>query len=35
MTLENLKNLVRIKQLKLESPDQNEFDDMVISAKED
>lgn len=33
MTLENLENLVNIKQLKAEPPDQNEFDGMVSSAK--
>ncbi|MFV1985283.1 MAG: hypothetical protein ACC657_17175 [Thiohalomonadales bacterium] len=33
MTLENLENLVKIKQLKIEPPDQNEFDGMVSSAK--
>ena len=33
MTLENLDNLVKIKQLKVEPPDQNEFDGMVSSAK--
>ena len=33
MTLENLDNLVQIKQLKVEAPDQNEFDGMVNSAK--
>lgn len=33
MTLENLDNLVKIKQLKAEPPDQNEFDGMVSSAK--
>jgi len=33
MTLESLENLVRVKQLKAEPPDQNEFDGMVKSAK--
>lgn len=33
MTLEKLDNLVKIKKLKVESPDQNEFDGMVASAK--
>lgn len=33
MTLENLDNLVKIKQLKVEPPDQSEFDGMVNSAK--
>ncbi len=33
MTLENLDNLVKVKQLKVEPPDQNEFDGMVSSAK--
>lgn len=33
MTLELLDNLVRIKKLKLEPPDQKEFDGMVASAK--
>ena len=33
MTLENLDNLVKIKKLKKEPPDQNEFDGMVNSAK--
>ena len=33
MTLENLDNLAKIKQLKVEPPDQNEFDGMVSSAK--
>lgn len=33
MTLENLDNLVKIKQLKAETPDQNEFNGMVSSAK--
>jgi len=33
MTLENLDNLVKIKQLKKEPPDQKEFDGMVSSAK--
>ena len=33
MTLENLDNLVKIKQLKKEPPDQEEFDGMVSSAK--
>lgn len=33
MTLEHLDNLVKIKQLKKEPPDQNEFDAMLISAK--
>lgn len=33
MTLENLDNLVKINQLKVEPPDQNEFDGMVNSAK--
>ena len=33
MTLEKLDNLVKIKQLKIEPPDQNEFDGMVNSAK--
>lgn len=33
MALERLDNLVKIKQLKKEPPDQNEFDGMVSSAK--
>ena len=33
MALERLDNLVKIKQLKKEPPDQNEFDGMVNSAK--
>ena len=33
MTLEKLDNLVKIKELKSEPPDQNEFDGMVMSAK--
>lgn len=33
MTLKNLENLVKIKKLKLEPPDQVEFDGMVFSAK--
>ena len=33
MTLEKLQNLVQIKQLKVEAPDQNEFDGMLNSAK--
>ena len=33
MTLENLDNLVKIKQLKVEPPDQNQFDGMLSSAK--
>jgi len=33
MVLEKLDNLVKIKQLKKEPPDQNEFDGMVNSAK--
>ena len=33
MTLKNLDNLVKIKQLKTEPPDQTEFDGMVNSAK--
>ena len=33
MTLENLDNLVKINKLKLEPPDQREFDGMVASAK--
>jgi len=33
MTLKKLDNLVKIKQLKPELPDQNEFDGMVNSAK--
>ena len=33
MALEKLDNLVKIKKLKKESPDQNEFDGMVNSAK--
>ena len=33
MTLELLDNLVRINKLKLEPPDQKEFDGMVASAK--
>jgi hypothetical protein len=33
MTLKNLDNLVKIKQLKAEPPAQNEFDGMVNSAK--
>ena len=33
MTLENLNNLVKIKQLKKEPPDQKEFNNLVTSAK--
>lgn len=33
MTLEQLDNLVRIKKLKQEAPDQSEFDGMLASAK--
>ncbi|MDT8372307.1 MAG: hypothetical protein RQ783_10020 [Gammaproteobacteria bacterium] len=33
MTLEKLDNLVKINKLKLEPPDQNEFDGMVASAR--
>ena len=33
MTLEKLDNLVKINQLKVESPDQNEFDGMLTSAR--
>ena len=33
MTLEKLDNLVKINRLKLEAPDQREFDGMVASAK--
>lgn len=33
MTLENLDNLVKVKQLKAEPPDQQEFDGMVSSAR--
>jgi len=33
MALEKLDNLVKIKKLKLEPPDQKEFDGMVASAK--
>ena len=33
MALEKLDNLVRIKELKAEPPDQREFDGMVASAK--
>lgn len=33
MALENLRNLVKIGKLKVEPPDQNEFDGMVNSAK--
>jgi len=33
MTLDNLQNLVKTKQLKAEPPDQQEFDGMVSSAK--
>ena len=33
ITLENLDNLVKIKQLKKERPDQKELDSMLISAK--
>ncbi len=33
MTLEKLDNLVKIKQLKTEPPDQNEFDGMLASAR--
>lgn len=33
MTLEKLDNLVNINQLKIEPPDQNEFDGMLKSAK--
>ena len=33
MTLEQLNNLVKIKKLKQEAPDQNEFDGMLASAK--
>jgi len=32
MTLENLNNLVKVNQLKIEPPDQREFDGMVRSA---
>ena len=33
MTLETLDNLVKINQLKIEPPDQNEFDGMLTSAR--
>ena len=33
MTLENLDNLVKVKELKKEPPDQNEFDGLLNSAK--
>ncbi len=33
MTLTNLENLVKINKLKVEPPDQREFDGMVSSAK--
>jgi len=33
MTLQQLDNLVKIQKLKIEPPDQNEFDGMVSSAK--
>ena len=33
MTLEKLDNLVRINKLKVEAPDQKEFDRMVATAK--
>ena len=33
MTLEKLDNLVKINQLKVESPDQNEFNVMLSSAR--
>jgi len=33
MTLENLDNLVKIKQLNIEPPDQKEFDGMLSSAR--
>lgn len=33
MTLENLDNLVKVKQLKTETPDQAEFDGLVNSAR--
>lgn len=33
MTLEHLDNLVKIKKLKIEPPDQNEFDGMLKSAR--
>ena len=33
MTLEKLDNLVKVSSLKIEPPDQNEFDGMVASAK--
>ena len=33
MTLEKLNNLVKINQLKVELPDQNEFDGMLTSAR--
>ena len=33
MTLDKLDNLVKIKKLKLEPPDQNEIDGMISSAK--
>jgi hypothetical protein len=33
VSLETLDNLVRIKQLKVEPPDQKEFDGMVNSAR--
>ena len=33
MTLEKLDNLVKIKKLKVEPPDQREFDGMIASAK--
>ena len=33
MTLDTLDNLVKINQLKIEPPDQNEFDGMLTSAR--
>ena len=33
MTLKNLENLVKVKQLKAEAPDQNEFNGLLSSAK--
>ena len=33
MTLKNLDNLVKVKKLKAEAPDQHEFDGMLSSAK--
>ncbi len=33
MTLKELDNLVKINDLKIEAPDQDEFDRMIISAK--